>query len=355
MRILIVKLSAFGDIVHAIPAVNNIHKAIPHAELFWVVDSQFQELLKGLSALSGIIPLPIKELKKQKDYHILKEGLRAAWEMKERNFDTCIDIQGNIKSGVISYLSGADACFGFARNGVRERGNLLFTNRKISLHNEDTHIFQKSMRVIHGALGIPMEREPGFPAVTPDAEALGRVREKIPLHEEGAGIAIHHGTTWETKKLSTEKWSRMIDGAFSRFGEKKIQFYLTWGNRDELEAAEAIAYRLTGRRKRLAIIPGLSIGELAAFYSLMDLVVGPDTGPLHLAAAVGAKTLSFYRATKGTRNAPQGSRHRFLQAEVDCTACLKKSCRDSHLCEESLNVDDFINYMGELLEGRLED
>lgn len=355
MRILIVKLSAFGDIVHAIPAVNNIHRIIPDAEIYWAVDSKFQNLLHGLTALSGVIPLPLKDLKKEKDYQIFMEGLRAIKEMKGRNFDTCIDIQGNVKSGVVSYLSGSAACFGFAKDGVRERGNLIFTKRKISLDDEDTHIFQKSMRVIHGALGIPMEREPVFPSVIPDSNALGSVRDKISLEEHGARIAIHHGTTWETKKLSTEKWSRIIEGAFSRFGEKDIRFYLTWGGREELETAEAIAHRLAGIQGRLTILPGLSIGELAAFYSLMDMVIGPDTGPLHLAAAVGAKTLSFYRATKGKRNAPMGSGHRFIQAEIDCTACLRKRCRDSHLCEDSLKIDDFINYMGELLEERLED
>ncbi len=348
MKILIVKLSAFGDIVHALPLLPVIKKAVPMGEIFWALDTRFLELLEGNPYLSGTIPLSIKDLKKRKDVKTFLKVCREVREMRRHGFDTAIDIQGNIKSGIISWLSGAPQRVGFDDEGVRERGNLLFTNRKTGSVDGDRHIFQKSMRVVHEALQIPMVNEPFFPAIQPGDELIRQVKGKINMDGEGTDVAIHHGTTWETKRLSSLKWSRIMDDAFSLFGERNLSFYLTWGNREELSVAESIAKEVKSGG-RVIVTPGLTIRELAAFYSLVDLVIAPDTGPLHLAAAAGAKTLSFYLSTKGERNAPIGPGHRFLQAEVECTACLRKKCKDRALCEESLKTEDFIRLMGELL------
>lgn len=348
MKILIVKLSAFGDIVHALPVLPLIKKALPKGEIYWVLDSRFLELLEGNPYLSGTIPLSIKDLKKSKDIKTFLNVCREARAMRQLGFDIAIDIQGNIKSGVITWLSGAPLRFGFDGRAVREKGNMLFTNRKIGLEGEDKHIFQKSMRVVQGALQISMVKEPFFPSIHPGDELKRRVKGKIEMDDEGTRVAIHHGTTWETKRLSSAKWSRIMEDAFAEFGKRALTFYLTWGNREELSVAEKIAEEVKGKGE-VIITPALTIRELAAFYSLMDLVIAPDTGPLHLAAAAGGKTLSFFRATRGERNAPMGPGHRFIQAEVDCTACLKKRCKDMHLCEESLKSEYFIRLMGELL------
>ncbi|MEK6778631.1 MAG: glycosyltransferase family 9 protein, partial [Candidatus Deferrimicrobiota bacterium] len=153
-RILIVKLSALGDVAHALPVLDYLKKAAPGARIDWAVDRRFAALLEGNNDLSRVVPLDLKRWKREWTAgSARKEAAGAVRELREGKYDIAFDIQGNAKSGVVTRLSGARLRFGFDRHGVREAPNLLFTNRKIALRPEDRHIAEKLLRVVSAPFG----------------------------------------------------------------------------------------------------------------------------------------------------------------------------------------------------------
>ena len=348
-KILIVKLSAMGDVVHALPAVPYLRKAAPKAEIHWAVDTRFAELLAGNPGIAKVVPLPIREWKGRLGSPATWREARSAVEtLRGGNYDLAIDLQGNIKSGVVTYLSGAPLRYGFPRETARERQNLWFTNRHPPAVEEDRHVTRKILRVASAPFGGTFVTEElrgevvNTTAEVEEAELL--LAEALP----GAfpRLAIHPGTTWNTKRMDVAFWAgtvRILRDAFPRVG-----VFLSWGTEKEREECLAIRY-LVGQG--VALLPRLGYKALAAVYRACGHMIGPDTGPLHLAAAVGAKTVSVYRATDGNRNAPVGPDHRFLQAPLPCTACLRRECERDAECRAGLRPADVAATMAELLSG----
>ena len=346
-RILVVKLSALGDVAHALPVVDYLRKEAPGAQVDWVVERRFAPLLERNPGLRRVIPLDLKAWKRQwtaRDAR--REAGEAVRNLRDGKYDLAFDIQGNAKSGVVTRLSGAPLRYGFDRQGGREVPNLLFTNRKIALQPEDRHVSQKYLRVV----AAPFGRRVGLGALTMDIatspgeeELAGRtVRELAP----GASpvVVVHPGTTWGTKRMAPEFWAgavRVLQARYSRLG-----VLLSWGSAEERDEAVRIRVRAgTG----VELLPRLSLKELAAVFRRCGYLLAPDTGPLHIAAAVGARTVSVFRVTDGNRNAPYGPNHRFVQAPMPCTACLRKRCDRDAECRESISPEDVAKEMVSLI------
>lgn len=131
-----------------------------------------------------------------------------------------------------------------------------------------------------------------------------------------------------------------------RVGFPRLGALLSWGSEEERREAQEIRGRAGDGAE---LLPRLSLGELAAVYRRCGFLMAPDTGPLHVAAAAGAMTVSVFRVTDGNRNAPFGPRHRFLQAPMPCTACLRKRCARDAECRASLRPDDAAAAMAGLM------
>lgn len=346
-RILVVKLSAMGDVLHALPAVPYLRMAAPSAEIHWAVDTRFAPLLEGNPGIAKVVSLPIREWKRRPgSLATWLEAIRAAGMLREGKYDLAIDLQGNIKSGVVTYLSGAPLRYGFPRETARERQNLWFTNRRPPAVEQDRHVTQKILRVASAPFGGDFRLEdlkgelPNTPEEIASAERL--LFDALP----GAAprLAVHPGTTWDTKRMDPAFWAdavRLLRGKFPSMGT-----FLSWGTDREREECLAIRNLAGGR---VVLLPRLGYKELAAAYRGCGHMIGPDTGPLHLAAVVGAKTVSVYRATDGIRNAPPGPDHGFVQAPLPCTACLRRECPRDASCRAALRAEDVANAMAELM------
>ncbi|MGE5189233.1 MAG: glycosyltransferase family 9 protein [Gemmatimonadota bacterium] len=346
-RILIVKLSALGDVAHALPAVDYLRRAAPGAEIDWVVDSRFADVVRGNPALRRVVPLDLGRWKTAWwTRESRRHAARAARELRAGGYDAAFDIQGNLKSGVVTLLSGAPVRIGFGADGVREPANLLFTNRKAALLPGDAHIAAKILRVVSapfgGAFDLAGLRGVVATSAGDDAAAASLLRQLLP----GAApiLALHGGTTWVTKRMDPPFWAAAIRALRARF--PALGVLLSWGTEDERRDAE-LARALAGGA--VALAPRVSLKVLAALYRECGFLMAPDTGPLHVAAAAGARTVSVFRATDGKRNAPLGPGHRFLQAPLPCTACLKKRCARDRECRESLPADAAAEAMAELM------
>ncbi len=265
--------------------------------------------------------------------------------LRREKYDLVLDLQGNCKSGLFTLLSGGKQRYGFGRDGVREWPNLLATNRRVLLGEIPSHITDRSLAVARAALPggeTPVASGPLTILASAEARTVNRLRdfkmEKEPL------LVLHYGTTWKTKLWPLDHWQSL---AIHLVKESAARLILTWGNDDELRAAEAICEACAGAA---VIWPRGTLTELAALLSKADLVVGGDTGPIHISAALGVPTVSLYRATDGRRNGPRGDRHIRLQAAMDCSPCRQKKCAKDAECGGSIRVDDVLAAVENLLE-----
>lgn len=343
------KLSALGDILHALPVVQYLRRAAPAAEVHWAVDASFAGILAGNPGIARVVPLPIREWKGRAGSPATwREALGVARALRREGYDAAFDIQGNLKSGLVTRLSGAPLRVGFDREGVRESPNLLFTNRKVRLLPEDRHISRKYLRVASGLFGLPFDAGDLAPSLSIPGENLAAagplVREL--LGDAAPWMALHPGSSWPTKTMPPAFWAGAIRAL--RRSRPGLGVVISWGSEEERREAQEIRASAGGA---VVPLPPLPLMTLAAVYRECGYVMAPDTGPLHLAAAAGAATVSVFRATAGERNAPFGPSHRFLQAPMDCAACLRRTCDRDRECRESLRQGAAASLMDGLMGG----
>lgn len=347
MRILIVKISALGDVVHALPVLSYLTQVSPGIEIDWVVEEGFAPVLEDNPRLSLVIPVALRRWRKGPlSRRTVQEILSVRRLLSGRRYDIVFDIQGNIKSGIVSWFTGCHRRYGFDEGGVRESPNLWFTTNHVPLRKGDYHVTDRALRVVSTPFGRDfreMELTTEIVTTPEEDEAAAVYRATV---GDGPVILIHQGTTWETKQWHEEGWIALCRRLVATYPD--AAFLFSWGNEPERGSCERII-RGVGRGGRL--LPSLSLKGFVSFLKQADLVVGPDTGPVHLAAAVGTPTVSLFRATDGRRNAPRGRRHRFIQSSLPCSGCLEKTCADERRCHESVSADAVAEACIELLGG----
>jgi heptosyltransferase-1 len=344
MRVLIVKISALGDVVHALPALAYLKSVHPEARIDWLVEEGFAPLLEGHELLRRVHRLGLKRWRRIGPRAVLSGVRRMVATLRGERYDMVLDLQGNCKSGLFTLLSGAALRYGFAANGVREWPNLLATNRKVSLTSADHHISDRSLAVARAAFPNGSCRPLAGPlCVAPQAaEAVAGKLAELGLGD-GPLVVLQYGTTWQTKLWPLQHWQELVRRLVA---EDHVRPVLIWGNDAERAAAEAICP--AGERGAL-IWPRGTLPELVALLARADLVVGGDTGPIHMAAAVDTATVSLFRVTDASRNGPRGPRHIRLQAAMDCAPCLRKQCERDEECGRSIGVEQVLDAVRRLL------
>jgi heptosyltransferase-1 len=335
MRVLIIKASALGDVIHALPVLDYLHQVSPGIEVDWVVEEPFLEVLAGNPLISKIHLVRTKIWRKKPcDPATWREISQLKQALRERNYDLVFDIQGNLKSGLVCALTGAAQRIGFIKGEARESLNLLFTTRQVPLRKLDYHVTEKYLRLVSVPFGRDY-REMQLsgtiytsPAEDADAEAL------LATLSDGLVFVFHCGTTWVTKLWSQKAWAGLGRQVLDSFPEATI--LLTWGNQAERAVVSEVA-KAIGPGAR--VIDRYPLKGLAAIMKKVDLVVAADTGPVHIAAAVGTPTVSIYRATNGKLTGPRGDQHITLQSPMHCTKCARKQCDKDQECSESIKVE----------------
>jgi len=345
MRVLIVKTSALGDIVHALPVLDFLHKVSPGIEVDWVVEERFREVLDGNPLVSRIFTVDTRKWRKGLLAPATwREMLEVRSALLARSYKLVFDIQGNLKSGIITRLTGCSRRYGFDSDAVRESFNLRCTTNKVPLRRQDYHVTDRSLRVVC----VPFGKEYADFRLTADIATSREDDEEASLLlatlSDGLVFLFHHGTTWKTKLWNEAGWIELGRELLDRFADATI--LLSWGGDEERVVADRIAAGI-GRQARL--LPRLSIKGFAAMLKKVDLMFGGDTGPIHIAAAVGTPTVSFYRATDGRRNGPRGELHRLVQSNLTCSRCLNKVCDKDQKCRESITVDAMMKAALEIL------
>jgi heptosyltransferase-1 len=339
MRILIVKTSAMGDIIHALPVLELIQTLSPKAEIDWIVEEPFADLLSGNPLISRLHIISTKRWKKSiLSTETRKQIADVLKELRGRRYDIVFDIQGNLKSGIIALLSGCSRRIGLAKERLQERINAIFTNERPAVHPADDHATSRYLRVISSTLGNEKDSyaQPGCMIYT-SAEDDRTVQQLLTAIPGSPRLLFHCGTTWQTKFWSESGWIELGRLVKEYFPQAAI--HLSWGNESERNAAERIA---TGIGPAAQLLQRYSIKGITAVIKQMDVLIAGDTGLTHLAACVDTPTVSFYRASDGSISGPRGERHIIVQSPLHCSKCLRTSCPQDAECRKSIRAESIL-------------
>ncbi|MBI4241725.1 MAG: lipopolysaccharide heptosyltransferase I [Candidatus Rokubacteria bacterium] len=321
MRIAIVKLSSLGDVIHALPVVHALRRRFHDAELTWVAEAREAPLLAGHPDLDRVLIVDTRRWRRlirtrSGAGQVRREVGRLVGDLRAARFDVALDLQGLIKSGLLTASTRAPVRVGFALRHLREPLNALFTNRRVSPPPEAVHVVEQYLALL-APLGIT-DRQAVF-NVPVSGEAERRVGAF--LAEEGVKpddrlVALNPGAGRPEKRWPVEHWQRLADRLALEGG---VRLVIPWGPGEE-GLAEALS---RGLPVRPVAVPPTTLHELAALLRRVALVVAADTGPLHLAAALGTACLGLYGPTSAARNGPYGARCRVLESPGRVMATLQ--------------------------------
>ncbi|MEJ7623903.1 MAG: lipopolysaccharide heptosyltransferase I [Pyrinomonadaceae bacterium] len=294
MRILLVKLSSIGDIVHTLPTLAAIRRALPNAEISWVVETRSAEILRGNTMIDRLIEVDTRALRSGSvvDDRLLGVG-RQLRGLRETDYDIAIDFQGLIKSAMIAKLSGAKRRVGFATDGLREPMSRFLLTDHVPIPPR-IHVIKKNLTLAAGALGIDMPAGRfEFPVETTAAQRAEA--NALTTQTEGNFAVLNPGGGWVTKLWPAENFGELADHLWR---EMSITPILTTGPNENDLAARALAASKTG--KLITAQPSLK-----GFYELAKrarIYIGGDTGPTHIAVAAGTAIVGLFGPTEWWRN-----------------------------------------------------
>ncbi len=317
-RILIVRTSAIGDVIHGIPVLCAIRDAIPNAFIGWIVEGQMGDLLEGHPALDALVRV------RRRFWKSPAEVWRMRRRLRELQFDTTIDLQCLTKSAVAAWMSGARRRIGKAGEDGRELSQ-WFNNELVAAGG--THVIEHYLSMLR-PLGI---ESPGVRFDLPEHEADARVAEHF-LRERGLTgrrfALLNPGAGWPSKMWPTARY-----GAVARHlgREHAMPTVALWGIPDERPLAERIV-ETSARNAHMA--PPTSMRELAALCRPAALFVGSDTGPLHLAVAVGTPAISLHGPSRAEWCGAYGPRNIRLQVRYETGSSIERRTADDSAMQE---------------------
>ena len=327
-NILVVKLSAIGDVIHALPVSYAVKETFPEAHLTWVVEPTAYGILEGNPFIDNIILFEKKRFRTVRGF--LEEFRPFRHELRARKYDAALDLQGLFKSAAIVAQSGAKLRLGTAN--MREGS--AYVSHPIKGAHASGHIVERYLDVAR-ALGCRVD-EVRFPVAVSPAEAASAdallAAEGVREDNRFAVLAI--GANWPNKRWPVKYFAVLADWLYS---EKLIPVLVGGGRLDEslvrdIETlTEVPPVNLVGRT---------SLKKLAHIFKRADLVLGGDTGPVHLAAGLGTKTVMLMGPTDANRNGPYGQQENAMEIPRSCKACWKRRCPKGLDCLAILSVEE---------------
>ncbi|MBC7910144.1 MAG: lipopolysaccharide heptosyltransferase I [Pyrinomonadaceae bacterium] len=343
MRILFVKLGSIGDIVHTLPSLAAVRRALPRAEISWVVERRAAGILRDNPLLDRLIEVDTKALRR---VPVSGETLLAPRQQLRRlrasTFDTALDFQGLLKSAAIARLSGAKLRYGFSREALREPASRFLLTKTVRTPTR-SHVIVKNLSLAAGALGINVPADPSefeFPiAVTTEHE--NEAEQAVRDFETGFAI-LNPGGVWPTKLWSAERFGALADELWTHHGLRSL---VTYG-----PGEQELAQRVTGAsRSGRAQICNLSLKGFYALARHASVYVGGDTGPTHLAVAAGAPVVGLFGPTEWWRNgSPRSADICVERNDINCrTDCHRRAC-SQWICMD-IEVERMLHAVGERL------
>jgi heptosyltransferase I len=286
MKIAIVKLSALGDIVHAMIVLQFIKKFNQEILIDWIVDDNFKELVNFHPHINKVYGLNLRKAKNKKSLLILLKELKKMHKLDP--YDLVIDMQGLLKSAIISRIIPSSLTIGFDKTSIRESLASIFYNKKFK-YSYSENIIERNFELIKFALDMPFNKDD--------------IKQKLPflfsyqeyeisiLSSSKKNVILIPGASHLSKRYSPENFFKLINLL-------DVNYLIIWGNKEE----KIIAEKIKNLSPKVNICNKMTLSALISLFSQVDLVIGPDTGPTHIAWALNIPSLTLFGPTPGYRN-----------------------------------------------------
>jgi lipopolysaccharide heptosyltransferase I len=334
--ILIIRLGSLGDVANTLPAVQALKESLPGERFGWLAEEPSAELVRLAGVAERIILFPRKRLSEllRRPWRwpaLCGEILRLRREIRAQGYLCALDFQGNLKSGFLGLLSGARDRFGFARGHCREM-NWLFNNIQALPSSAKLLRAEKATALTQA---VEPELKPQAVRLAEEERNVERVAQFLGTFPgDGPLVVLHPGTSAFGR---FKRWpaARFGETAARLQREARARCVVTYGPGEEELASEAVAASSSAAR----LVPKLTLGELVELLRRASLVIGADTGPLHLAALLKRPVVAIFGPKDPAIYAPYGTRCEIVRANLPCSPCGKRQC-DHVRCMESVSVAD---------------
>ena len=310
-RFLIVRLGSLGDVVHAIPAAAALRARYPGARIDWIVDPRYADLVGMVEGIDRVIAFDPRQ-----GWRALLKTARA---LRGEAYDAAIDLQGLIKSAVLARAVGAKRTIGFARAHLREpMASVLYSETQDP--GDAAHVIHKGLALMR-ALGV---------SATSVAFPL-----RLAATTPGGYVLINPGAAWPNKRWPPERFGAVASAIRDRHG---LPSMVLWGPGEE-SAASAIVAASRGAAQQA---PATTITDIFGLAKRASLMISGDTGPLHIAGAVGTPIVALFGPTRAERNGPWSASDISISRYDQCICHYERRCRRGQPCINDISVDDVI-------------
>jgi len=311
LKILILKPSSLGDVIQALPVLRLLKLHFRDAEIFWWVDSALAPLLEGDPDLAGIVRFERKRWRSPRHW---PEMLRSIRWLREQNFDLVIDLQCLARSGAFAWLTSGKFLIGLdeVREGARGFYDVAVPRKSFHAHAVDWYL------AVLPQLGVPVHQN--FQWLPERPEIAAAVKTKW---QTGAPqlIALQPGARWLNKRWPAKNFVELVRLTAKNFPATRFAIL---GDAEDRTSGEIISRVLPERC--LNLCGETSLPEMVEWLRLCDLMVTNDTGPMHVAAALGKPLVALFGPTEPRRTGPYGQLENVLRIELPCSPCLKGHC-----------------------------
>ncbi len=340
MNILIVRLSAIGDVINTLPALNTIRRHYPEARITWLVEAASAELLLGHPALDNVLISRRKHwiagLASSRRWLHLLEMVHFFRLLRSERFDLVIDFQALMKSAVLLFFIKGKRKVGFGKGMPHAECSYHFLSERIRPpENQNIHVVERDMLLLD-AIGMPTSTvEYRLPVHAAETPILNRIIDESSACGDGPLIAINPVAKWDTKLWPNEKFAALADRLAAAFNARII----FTGSGADTPVIDDIRRRM--EKAAVDASGRTSLITLAALYERMAAVVSTDTGPMHLAAAVGTPVVALFGPTAPWLTGPFGDGHQVIRSSAPCAPCFKRKCSDP-ACMGAIGVDQVL-------------
>lgn len=308
-RILLIKPSSLGDIVHAFPVVSAIKSHWPGSHITWVVKRQWAELVERAEGIDRVWPLEMT----------VGSWIREGQALRAQRFDLAIDLQGLFRSGILARFSGAPTRIGFAN--AREGSPWFYTHR-VPVHSPDIHAVDRYLSVA-AALGASLPDKPRFEfrLQEEDTAAVQELCRRRGFSVDRPWIAMNIGARWPTKRWPPASFAAVVDQLHDAYRGPVVMI----GGADERAYTNEL--RSLTNRPFIDLSGEIPLGHLPALLSKATALITNDSGPMHIAAALGIPVVAIFGPTSAARTGPYGDGHQVLTSRIPCSPCFSRVCR----------------------------
>ncbi len=338
-NILIVKLSAIGDVIHTLPALNAVKRQYPRARITWLVEEAAASLLEGHRSLDRVLVSKRKQWLKglagpDRGRH-LKAALAFVQALRATRYDMILDFQASLKGGILVGLARGSRKIGFGKGLAHQEHSYFFLNEKVPAVDMEVHALTRGLMLLEH-IGIPVDRvEYKLPVSVQDRDGISQMLAEAGVNRNSKLVAINPVAQWDTKLWDNRKFAVLADLLIERYG---VTVAFSGGPDDRLTIGEIVDDM---KHSALNFAGRTTLKGLAALYERAIFLVSTDTGPMHLGAAVGIPVVALFGPTAPWRTGPFGEGHRIVRTDCKCSPCFKRSCATTH-CMDGITVEKVI-------------